>query len=251
MRRVIEKIVYDETHQLFGDLHLPENPEGARVVLLIHGGGWCALDRHSQDGVAFWLASQGVAVYNIEYRLTGQAPWPACGDDTLAAFRFLKDADLPAFAGLDRRQLFVVGASAGGHLALMTGLRVPGEEVAGIVSISGITELHEDAQRHPSRYVPFWGGRTPSEAEIAAASPVSHVRAGQPPVFLTHSGPDTVVAFCHAERFVEAARKVGCDVPLFPFDRPESEGHGIWIVGSDPHKLFPELEAAILGFLKR
>ena len=42
----------------------------------------------------------------------------------------------------------IIGPSAGGHLALMTGLRLPEQKVAGIVSISGIADIEADFSAH-------------------------------------------------------------------------------------------------------
>lgn len=73
-----------------GDLYLPDNvtPE-TRAVLTIHGGGWSAQEKSTFSGVAIWLCSElNMAVYNINYRLSSIAPWPACGDDCLEAGRF-------------------------------------------------------------------------------------------------------------------------------------------------------------------
>ena len=138
-----------------GDLYLPDSVNSrTRAALLIHGGGWSALDKSSFAGVALYLCQDlGMAVYNINYRLCGQAPWPACGDDCLEAGTFFLNASIPDFEGFDRSRIVIVGASAGGHLALMTGLRLPAERVAGIVSISGIADIRSDFSLHPDRYV--------------------------------------------------------------------------------------------------
>ena len=154
-----------------GDLYLPEHPEHAPVALTIHGGGWSAQDKSSFCGVSQFIASLGWAVFNINYRLTTIAPWPACGDDCLMAAKFLLDGEVPEFAGLDRCKLLICGGSAGGHLALMTGLRLPPNRVAGIISISGIDELTSDFALHSFRYEPFFGGE-PTEEKQTEANPI-------------------------------------------------------------------------------
>ena len=116
-----------------GDLYLPERVStDTPVALTIHGGGWASMDRTSFAGVAEFLCGLGFAAFNINYRLLDRGPWPLCGDDCLRAADFVLNGTFPELDGCDRRRLFIIGASAGGHLALMTGLRLPEEKVSGI-----------------------------------------------------------------------------------------------------------------------
>lgn len=231
-----------------GDLYLPKQPDNAPVALTIHGGGWSAQDKSSFCGVAEFIASLGWAVFNINYRLTSIVPWPACGDDCLAAAKFLLDGKEPEFAGLDRRKLLICGGSAGGHLALMTGLRLPPERVAGIISISGIDELTSDYALHTARYCPFFGSGV-TEEKKAQANPIHYLRPDSPPVLLTHWDDDQVVPVECARRFRDRGRALGCRVDYYEYSTVD-EGHGIWIPNSMPHRLYPHLEKELARFIK-
>ena len=231
-----------------GDLYLPKQPDNAPVALTIHGGGWSAQDKSSFCGVAEFIASLGWAVFNINYRLTSIVPWPACGDDCLAAAKFLLDGKEPEFAGLDRRKLLICGGSAGGHLALMTGLRLPPERVAGIISISGIDELTSDYALHTARYCPFFGSGVTEEIK-AQANPIHYLRPDSPPVLLTHWDDDQVVPVECARRFRDRGRALGCRVDYYEYSTVD-EGHGIWIPNSMPHRLYPHLEKELARFIK-
>lgn len=231
-----------------GDLYLPKQPDNAPVALTIHGGGWSAQDKSSFCGVAEFIASLGWAVFNINYRLTSIVPWPACGDDCLAAAKFLLDGKEPEFAGLDRRKLLICGGSAGGHLALMTGLRLPPERVAGIISISGIDELTSDYALHTARYCPFFGSGV-TEEKKAQANPIHYLRPDSPPVLLTHWDDDQVVPVECARRFRDCGRALGCRVDYYEYSTVD-EGHGIWIPNSMPHRLYPHLEKELARFIK-
>ncbi|HHV95007.1 MAG TPA: alpha/beta hydrolase [Clostridiaceae bacterium] len=125
-----------------GDLFLPDNQEGAPVALVIHGGSWNAMDKTSITPLAILIAECGYAVFNINYRLLDDAPWPACGDDCIAAANFLLQAVHPVIKQLDHSKIVVAGASAGGHLALWTGLHLPPENVRAIISIAGPADLN-------------------------------------------------------------------------------------------------------------
>jgi len=100
------------------------------VALAIHGGAWVAMEKRSFAGVAEFLCGLGFAVYNIQYRYATTAPWPGVGDDCLEAARFVLDGKHPP--GRTRPgQAAGCGRLGRGHLALMTGLRLPGDKVMG------------------------------------------------------------------------------------------------------------------------
>ena len=230
------------------DLYLPDRVSRADLaVLTIHGGGWNSLTKESFEGVARWLCNDlGLPVCNTNYRLTGEAPWPACGDDCLAAAKFLL-ADTRIPGGPAGRKLFVVGGSSGGHLALMTGLRLPPEKVAGIVSISGIADLSSSAGRFAGLF-----GHEPDEAEIRAADPATYLTPDSPPVLCTHERGDNVVPVRASQDFLAAVRRNGTAGEAFFYDKDETGySHRIWIPGSDPHRLYPEIEAAVSAFIAR
>lgn len=231
-----------------GDLYLPEQ-KTAPIALCIHGGGWSSMDRASFAGVAEFICSLGWGAFNIDYRLLGTAPWPACGDDCLSAADFLLQGanNNPQ---LDCSRLLVVGASAGGHLALMTGLRLPPESVSGIVSIAGVTDL--SVERLGECFSVEWKsffGHEPSQDEIKKASPSALISAGQAPVLCTHFSGDVVVGVEHSRNFTKASQAVGAKAVLFEYQRP-LDGHSIWIPDSNPHRLFPEIEKAIADFIQ-
>ena len=224
--------------------HAPDTP----VALAIHGGGWSAGDRASWAGVAEFLCNDlGFAVFNIEYRLTGVGPWPLCGNDCIDAANFLLSDAFAQRFGIDCRRVWPCGGSAGGHLALWTGLSLPPDKVGGIISISGIGDLQPDAVANPSRYVSLFG-HVPTTQELINASPMSRVTAASPPVFCSHAVPDTVVPPACSQHFIDACRAAGVRADAYTYAQRDT-GHSIWIPGSNPHRLFSDIEAAIAAFV--
>lgn len=249
--RMVNNLVYQSAwgERGLGDLYLPDTlSERTPAALTIHGGGWSAMEKSSFAGVAEFLCSLGYAVYNIQYRLSTISYWPACGDDCLEAAGFFLNADVPELAGFDRRRILVVGASAGGHLALMTGLRLPAERVSGIVSISGIGDPKEDWKIAPERYRLLFG-HEPSESDFAAISPANFLTKQSPPILCTHALYDTVVPIESAKVFVSAVEKNGTRIETYYYNRG-NDGHCIWIPGSVPHKLHRDIEERIESFLR-
>jgi len=230
-----------------GDLYLPETA-AAGAALAIHGGGWSALNRRSFAGGAEFLCRDlGLVTFNIEYRLVGETPWPACGDDCLEAANYFLKELLPQYFSGKPPRILVVGGSAGGQLALVTGLRLPADEVSGIVSISGIDALEPDFKLRPDRYRGLFGAE-PTEELIAEASPMTYLTPDSPPILCTHTRYDEVVPFASAEEFLRRAKEEkGVTVQSYFYDR-RNDGHCIWIPGSDPHRLYPDIEDAISRF---
>ena len=239
-----------------GDLSLPKKVDAATpAVLLIHGGGWCAMKRQDVDGIADFLRDDlGCAVYNIDYRLaSAKNPWPACGDDCVKAAEFMFTDAFAAAAGMRPKKLWVLGGSAGGHLALWTGLRLPAEKVAGVVSISGIADPEVDYPSHPGMYSGLFGAKKVTRDMRDAMSVMRLVRPGGPKVLLTHATQDKVVPIATAKSFLAAYRRAGNEIGLFEYPcciQPGLTGHCIWIPGSKPHRLIPRLEREIACFIK-
>jgi acetyl esterase/lipase len=92
------------------------------VVLDFHGGGWAVGNAAMNDQLNAGLINAcDVAVVSVDYRLAPAAPLTAILDDCLAAARWLLDGGLPDYDGLP---IYVLGESAGGHLAAATLLRL-------------------------------------------------------------------------------------------------------------------------------
>jgi acetyl esterase/lipase len=92
------------------------------IVLDIHGGGWAIGNAQMNDQLnADLIAACDVAVVSVDYRLATVAPLADIIDDCLAAARWLLGGGLPEYAGLP---VYILGESAGGHLAAATLLRL-------------------------------------------------------------------------------------------------------------------------------
>jgi acetyl esterase len=92
------------------------------LYLHLHGGGWILGNPEMGDASNERLAERfDLAVLSVDYRLAPEHPYPAGPDDCQAAASWLLEKGKAEF-GADR--LFIGGESAGGHLTLVTGLRV-------------------------------------------------------------------------------------------------------------------------------
>jgi acetyl esterase/lipase len=191
------------------------------TLIWIHGGGWTG---GTKEGAlpAFlpWL-EMGWNVVNVEYRLARVSLAPAAVEDCLCALRWV--AAQAKTYDFDTARLVVSGDSAGGHLALTTGMipesagldrqcpGVPLPKVAAIVNWYGITDV-ADLLDGPNRksYAVAWLSSMPNREEIARRiSPLSFVRPGVPPILTIHGDADPTVPYTHAQRLQAALEKAG------------------------------------------
>ncbi|MEU8385751.1 alpha/beta fold hydrolase, partial [Streptosporangium sp. NPDC048865] len=106
-------------------------------VFLIHGGWWSSGDKKYMTEISRSYAEQGYVVFNINYRLSTDASWPAQRTDTLDAIATARRH--AALWSFDPNNYVVVGFSAGGHLAGAVGTYKSGlPGMRGVVGISPV-----------------------------------------------------------------------------------------------------------------
>lgn len=119
-------------------------PDVARTqrpaVVFVHGGSWAIGDKSEWADHALRVAERGWVAVSINYRLSGDAPWPAQRDDASDALAYLQRN--AALLGIDPHRIGALGDSAGGHLASLMGVARPGQApVRGVVTLSGVNDL--------------------------------------------------------------------------------------------------------------
>ena len=216
------------------DLYLPKNRTPARpnaTLILFHGGGW--VDGQKERNVLFLLPylEMGWAAINVEYRTARQAAAPAAVEDCRCALRWLTYRAREY--SLDPSRFVLTGTSAGGHLALMTGMlpannvfdrqcpiegndrwgsaNVPELKVAAIVNWFGISDVADLVDGPNARnYAREWFGSMSNPEQLAKQlSPVNYVRAGLPPIITIHGENDDVAPYNHSVRLHSALEKAG------------------------------------------
>jgi acetyl esterase/lipase len=194
-----------------------------RTLIFIHGGGWIQGSKEqSVMSIVPWL-EMGWNVVNVEYRLGRVALAPAAVEDCLCALRYV--AAQAKTYDIDTGRIVLTGESAGGHLALTTGMipesagldrQCPGAplpKVAAIIDWYGIADV-VDLLDGPNRktYAVAWLASLPNREEVARrVSPLTYVRPGLPPILAIQGDADPTVPYQHSVRLTEALSKV--DVP--------------------------------------
>jgi acetyl esterase/lipase len=216
------------------------------LVAYLHGGGWYTGTPRSSGAFTHFpdvlaaVADRGYVVAAIEYRLSGEARFPAQVEDVRAALQFL--ADHAARYGIDAGRIALWGVSAGTHLAALAASGCPAQEparatvidaaapapgasggsaapcVAAVVGWSGLYRLTGvDGTEPPTAAARALLGcaDTPCDGRaIATASPYDQVHAAAPPTLLLHGTADTLVNVAQSERYAERLRAAGTKVEL-------------------------------------
>jgi acetyl esterase/lipase len=179
-------------------------PEGETrgLFLHLHGGGWVLGSPLMNDASNEHLARDlGLAVVSVDYRLAPEHPYPAGPDDCEAAARWLLEKG-PSQFGAER--MFIGGESAGGHLGLVTGLRVrdrlgAADKLLGLNLVFGCYDVNgtpsqRDNGRHRDMLTAdglrfmvecFTPGMSDEERRAPDISPLFADLAGLPPCLLT------------------------------------------------------------------
>lgn len=217
--------------RLLMDVHVPEGRGPFPAVIIVHGGGWIAGDRHTNVEPLFRpIAGAGYAWFSISYRLANElGVFGAAIQDVEQAVLFVRSH--AAEYRVDPNRIALVGESAGAQLASMAALspRLEGM-VKGVVAIYSPSDLVSLVKTSP--HIPdqlrravertAWAGIL--LAGLQRLSPVANVRANMPPFLLIHGTADRLVPFEQSERMCRAMREAGASCELFAVP---GGGHGL------------------------
>jgi len=228
------------------DIYLPEGRSTTTtgILVLIHGGSWTGGDK-SEFVLAMPMVKEyfpEYAIFNINYRLVSGSNnlSPTQQNDVKAAIEFIAEKKA-AFAVSDK--LVLVGASAGGHLALLQGYKnLSPLKAKAVVDFFGPTDLialYNLGGLFPSMLTTVTGESPETNPSIYnQSSPVNFVNAGSPPTILLHGGKDATIPPAQSEILVTRLQenKVNYQLVLYP-----NQGHG-WI-GPDLEDSFSKIAA--------
>jgi acetyl esterase/lipase len=237
------------------DLYVPEEGDGPfPLVINIHGGAFMMGDKAMSAAELDPLVAAGYAVASLNYRLSGEALFPAQIQDVKAAVRWLR-ANAETY-NLDPDHFAAFGASAGGNLAAMLGTSGDVEDfddpelgnadvssrVQAVVDWFGPTDfLQMDAQFAADEVCPasaeshdvadspesmLLGAGVQTVPDLAAAAnPITYVTEDDPPFFIQHGTADCNVPVAQSQLLYDALVEVtGEDNNTFIMI--EGAGHG-------------------------
>lgn len=237
------------------DLYLPEEGDGPfPLVIHIHGGGFAIGDKRDDHMDAYLKGlHRGWAVASVEYRLSGEAIFPAAVLDCREALRYIY-AHASEFS-VDPEKICTLGGSAGGNLAAMMGMNIPngafpGEEgrtdLAPLPTVkvcidqfgpmnfktmddqaraNGVSLVEHDEPFSPeSKYLGVAIPDAPQEL-IDAANPANWASDAMAPILVQHGTVDRLVPYAQSPEFVAAleAKGQGDKVTFTPIEGADHE----------------------------
>jgi acetyl esterase/lipase len=189
--------------------------------LLLHGGGLRVGSPQPMAPFAAELARAGFVAVAPEYRLLGEAAWPAALQDVRAAIRWVRSqADV---LDIHPDRIALQGFSAGGHLALLAAGTAPvsaGDDasaVAAVVSLFAPVAFAVGALAPHEVPAAMVLGAQATGDTARAISPLAHVGPGFPPTFLLQGMDDPLVTPAMTLRLFEALVAAGVKTSLHCF----------------------------------
>lgn len=252
---------------LLMDVHRPQKPNGFGVVAII-GSGFQNYDAAPVEMVALQLrvfvaplVAAGYTVFVINHRAAPRFPYPAAVEDTERAVRFVRSQAARFNIAADR--IGAVGASSGGYLASMLGVRSgkgadadsdsvnrESARVQAVVALCPVEDLTATfGGQATALLTSFIGAPRGDDTSSAAwklyqeASPIHHVAADAAPTLLVHGDADRIAPFEQSERMEAAlrARRVPAKLIRLP-----GGSHAI-----EPNPKFPDFTKEMTGWLDR
>ncbi len=212
------------------DVYAPRGlPTRAPLVLFFYGGGWNGGTRKNYEFVAASLTRAGFVVMIPDYRLYPEVRFPAFVEDGAGALAWALDN--AERYGADPSRVYLMGHSAGAHIAALIGmddryLSSFGRDPAALTGFIGLSG--------PYDFLPIESGyllEVFPEPNRAASQPINFVSERSPPALLIHGGEDDIVEPGNSERLAARLRSFGVPVTLKLY--PET-GHARVVVALAP-----------------
>jgi acetyl esterase/lipase len=238
------------------DIYLPNEGAGPfPVIVNVHGGAFKSGDKTGELDFLPAALAGGYAVASVNYRLSGEALFPAAINDVKAAIRFVR-ANAAAY-NLNADKIALWGSSAGGNLVSLAGTTAGtadlydaslgfegvSDDVTAVVDWFGpIWFSTMDAEFAALQLTPAMGstsssgspesaylGQTVGTAEaeplVAQASPQTYVTADDPAFFIQHGTADRNIPITQSENFAKALTET-LGAEKVTFSVIEGAGHG-------------------------
>ena len=190
------------------DLYRPDKPRGDdKTVIFFYGGSWDSGSKNDYLFVAQALAANGYTVVIPDYRLYPAVRFPAFIDDGARVVRWTADR-----AGTDK--VFVMGHSAGAHIALMRAPNPPSLAAAGVERTKlggaiGLAGPYDFLPLKSAKLIEIFGGANNPQIEA-----ITFAKAPLPAALLIHGTADTTVYPRNSQNLAAAWRAAGAPVEL-------------------------------------
>lgn len=232
------------------DIYIPDGNGPFPVVILIHGGAFKMGDKEMETSNAQALVAKGYAAASINYRLSGEAKFPAQIQDCKAAVRFLRANASKYHFNPDKIGSW--GASAGGNLSALLGTSSGVEELEGkelgnagvsskvIASVDWFGPINFLTMDEEAKTLGF-AGRTNSEfspesqligkaiptapESVKKANPTTYISKDDAAFFIQVGSMDRNIPYLQSQKFFDSLKDVLGQERVY-FELLEGAGHG-------------------------
>lgn len=205
-----------------------------RAVLICPGGGYEWVSNRESEPVALQFLARGYNVFVLKYSVAKMAANLRPLREIELAIKHIRDNAIPYNIRTDK--VFVMGFSAGGHLALSSGtLLDKNSRPNGMVLCYPVVTAA--CPTHMGSLYKFCGTDDPTDEQKNLFSLDLHVDADTPPAFIWHTENDDSVPVQNAKNIAKALEDHGIlhELVLFPDGH-----HGLSLATSETCKEIPE-----------
>lgn len=234
-----KEIVYSKINEreLHLDAYYGNVPTKKTAIVILHGGGWKSGNKSQMETFALEMASKGFSCFNIEYRLSTEAKYPAAIFDVKKAIRFIKNNAVKF--NVDSTKIAILGCSSGGQMAALIGTtngnrdfeekeitNKASSSVHAIIDIDGILAFKHSESQEGAAAELWLGGSYKEKPEIwKEASALTHTDKYTPPTLFInssknrfHAGRDDMIAILNQYKIYNEIKTI------------ENSPHSFWFL---------------------
>lgn len=222
------------------DIYLPEEKTSPIAVVIFPGGSYTHHAGHEGKGYAEFLNSHGIAAFVCNYRLhPHHFPLPLL--DARRAMRYVRYHSEEF--GICKDKVYVMGSSAGGHLAALTSTYYDAIDFEGLDEIDKesakpngqilcypVIALLEKGIAHRWSGQNFLGSRHEELGD--ALTPYNIADSSTPPAFIWHTFDDGSVSVANSLRYAQRLQQMGVNIELHIYPHGH---HGLGLATDVPH----------------
>jgi len=204
-----------------------------KAILVIPGGGYgCVCSDREGEPIAHAFMPYGYNAFVLNYYTGKEKPFPIQLIQATKAIKYIRDN--AEELGIDPQQLFVVGFSAGGHLAASTGVFWKMPEIYDAVEMpyeynkpKGVMLIYPVICNHRGSFKNLLAASEPSEEMIDRVSIDKHVDSDSVPAFIMHTSNDEIVDVRNSLTLAAAYKESGLqfEMHIYP-DAPHGAALG-------------------------
>ena len=245
----LTSIAYGDDARQKLDVYLPkQNAVGASAVLIFfHGGSWHDGEREGYGFLGRAFAARGFVTVIADYRKAPSVRFPAFVQDTASAIAWVH-ANIAKYDG-DADRIFIMGHSAGAHIAMMTALdpqwlaanNLTPNVIKGVIGLAGPYDFLPLTSDSSKIALGQWPNLTETQ-------PITYARGDAPPLLLLTGDKDTVVKPRNSKILSEKIQALGGQQQLRIY--PDVDHADIIMAVARPFRQKAPIVTDVVNFIK-